>query len=45
MMKRGEAAKVGKDAEPREADLTEALDAMLFSGGQLNVKLLGGAGD
>jgi hypothetical protein len=40
---RGEAAKVGKEAEPREADLAEALDAMLFDGGQLNVKLLGGA--
>jgi SpoVK/Ycf46/Vps4 family AAA+-type ATPase len=32
-------------AEPTEADLSEALDDMLFSGGQLNVKLLGGAAD
>jgi hypothetical protein len=29
--------------EPSAADLSEALDDMLFSGGQLNVKLLGGA--
>ena len=26
-------------------DLAEALDDMLFSGGRLNVKLLGGAAD
>jgi ATP-dependent 26S proteasome regulatory subunit len=32
-----------KVTEPNEADLTEALDDMLFSGGKLNVKLLGGA--
>jgi hypothetical protein len=29
-------------AEPSERDLVEALDDMLFSGGALNVKLLGG---
>jgi hypothetical protein len=29
--------------EPTEADLGEALDDMLFSGGKLNVRLLGGA--
>jgi hypothetical protein len=43
VVSRGEAAKVGKEAEPSEADLTRALDDMLFSGGALNVKLLGGA--
>jgi hypothetical protein len=32
-----------KVTEPSAADLSEALDDMLFSGGQLNVKLLGGA--
>jgi ATP-dependent 26S proteasome regulatory subunit len=32
-----------KAAEPNEADLSEALDDMLFSGGKLNVRLLGGA--
>jgi AAA+ superfamily predicted ATPase len=32
-----------KAVEPNEADLGEALDDMLFSGGQLNVRLLGGA--
>jgi AAA+ superfamily predicted ATPase len=32
-----------KAVEPSEADLNEALDDMLFSGGKLNVKLLGGA--
>jgi len=37
---RGGAKKV---TEPSAADLGEALDDMLFSGGQLNVKLLGGA--
>jgi ATP-dependent 26S proteasome regulatory subunit len=37
----GNAAK--KPAEPTEADLSAALDDMLFSGGHLNVKLLGGA--
>ena len=31
------------DAQSNEADLNEALDDMLFSGGKLNVKLLGGA--
>jgi hypothetical protein len=45
VVSRGEGAKVGKEAEPKEADLTEALDAMLFSGGALNVKLLGGSCD
>jgi hypothetical protein len=30
-------------AQPTETDLNEALDEMLFSGGKLNVKLLGGA--
>ena len=29
--------------EPSEADLSEALDDMLFAGGKLNVTLLGGA--
>jgi ATP-dependent 26S proteasome regulatory subunit len=38
---RGDGAK--KVVEPRDVDLSEALDDMLFSGGQLNVKLLGGA--
>ena len=37
---RGGAKKV---VEPGATDLGEALDDMLFSGGQLNVKLLGGA--
>jgi hypothetical protein len=32
-----------KAVEPVEADLGAALDAMLFSGGQLNARLLGGA--
>jgi hypothetical protein len=32
-----------KVVQPTEADLGEALDDMLFSGGALNVKLLGGA--
>ena len=32
-----------KVTEPSEADLNEALDDMLFSGGKLNVTLLGGA--
>ncbi len=32
-----------KLVEPTRADLNTALDAMLFSGGQLNVRLLGGA--
>ncbi len=32
-----------KVTEPSAADLNEALDDMLFSGGALNVKLLGGA--
>jgi hypothetical protein len=32
-----------KAAEPTEANLSEALDDMLFSGGKLNVTLLGGA--
>ena len=32
-----------KVVEPTEADLSGALDDMLFSGGQLNVTLLGGA--
>jgi hypothetical protein len=32
-----------KVVEPTEADLGEALDDMLFSGGKLNVTLLGGA--
>ena len=32
-----------KVTEPNAADLAEALDDMLFSGGALNVKLLGGA--
>jgi hypothetical protein len=32
-----------KAVEPTEADLGAALDAMLFSGGQLNARLLGGA--
>ena len=32
-----------KAADPTETVLNEALDEMLFSGGQLNVKLLGGA--
>ena len=31
--------------EPTGADLSEALDDMLFSGGQLNVKLVGGVAD
>lgn len=38
---RGAGAKVAVS----EADLAEALDDMLFSGGKLNVKLLGGAAD
>ena len=38
---RGDGAK--KVVEPCDADLSEALDDMLFSGGQLNVKLVGGA--
>jgi ATPase family associated with various cellular activities (AAA) len=37
---RGPAKKV---TEPSEADLSAALDEMLFSGGKLNVTLLGGA--
>ncbi len=37
----GDAAK--KVVEPTKGDLSEALDDMLFSGGQLNVTLLGGA--
>jgi ATP-dependent 26S proteasome regulatory subunit len=37
---RGAAKKV---TEPSEADLSAALDEMLFSGGKLNVTLLGGA--
>jgi hypothetical protein len=44
VISRGEAAKVDKDSGPSEADLTRALDDMLFSGGALNVKLLGGSG-
>jgi ATP-dependent 26S proteasome regulatory subunit len=32
-----------KATEPNEADLSAALDEMLFSGGKLNVTLLGGA--
>ncbi len=32
-----------KTVEPNEVDLNEALNDMLFSGGTLNVKLLGGA--
>ncbi|HJR23380.1 MAG TPA: AAA family ATPase [Dongiaceae bacterium] len=37
---RGSSAK--KVVEPTDADLGEALDEMLFNGGQLNVRLLGG---
>jgi hypothetical protein len=37
---RGGAKKV---VEPSDADLSEALEDMLFAGGKLNVKLLGGA--
>ncbi|HJT15208.1 MAG TPA: ATP-binding protein [Dongiaceae bacterium] len=39
---RGSSAK--KVVEPTDADLGEALDDMLFAGGQLNVRLLGGVG-
>jgi hypothetical protein len=35
--------RAGEGAQPTETDLNEALDEMLFSGGKLNVKLLGGA--
>jgi ATP-dependent 26S proteasome regulatory subunit len=38
-----QAALARRGAAPSEADLGEALDEMLFSGGKLNVKLLGGA--
>jgi len=40
---REDGAAAEKVTEPSQADLAEALDDMLFSGGQLNVKLLGGA--
>ncbi len=36
-------AKPGDGMQPTEADLGQALDEMLFSGGKLNVRLLGGA--
>ncbi len=48
LMRRTAQAAIARDGakkvtEPTAADLAEALDDMLFSGGALNVKLLGGA--
>ena len=49
LMRRTAQAAIARDGgakkvvEPTEADLGEALDDMLFSGGQLNARLLGGA--
>ena len=48
LMRRTAQAAIGrvgakKVVEPSEEDLSEALDDMLFSGGKLNAKLLGGA--
>ena len=48
LMRRTAQAAIARDGakkvtEPNAADLAEALDDMLFSGGALNVKLLGGA--
>ena len=45
LMRRTAQASIGRDGgtEIRSADLGEALDDMLFTSGQLNVKLLGGA--
>lgn len=41
VVSRGE-ARPKEAVEPAERDLTDALDDMLFNGGALNVKLLGG---
>ena len=45
MMRRTAQASIERDGAKRStpADLAEALDDMLFTGGTLNIKLLGGA--
>jgi hypothetical protein len=43
MRRTAQAAIAQGGASPSDANLAEALDDMLFSGGKLNVALLGGA--